>query len=148
MTGPWSSADENRRQVLYWRLLARLFDPDEQPSLEAASVAIVDDLGLPPALLDPAVSVDTIVQRFPALAAELQGLLAREDGAAAAPADDPPPERAGAAEAKVRRAALVSKLLLNVFSTGSASVTATQLARWQSDAGCGAAPARAGWAPS
>jgi hypothetical protein len=133
MTGSWSSADENRRQVLYWRLLARLFDPDEQPSLEAASVAIVEDLGLPPALLDPAVSVDTVVQRFPALAAELEGLLAREDDAAAAPADDPPPERAGAAE--VRRAALVSKLLLNVFSTGSASVTATQLARWQSDAG-------------
>jgi hypothetical protein len=133
MTGSWSSADKNRRQVLYWRLLARLFDPDEQPSLEAASVAIVEDLGLPPALLDPAVSVDTVVQRFPALAAELEGLLAREDDAAAAPADDPPPERAGAAE--VRRAALVSKLLLNVFSTGSASVTATQLARWQSDAG-------------
>jgi hypothetical protein len=133
MTGSWSSADENRRQVLYWRLLARLFDPDEQPSLEAASVAIVEDLGLPPALLDPAVSVDTVVQRFPALAAELEGLLAREDDAAAAPADDPPPERAGAAE--VRRAALVSKLLLNVFSTGSTSVTATQLARWQSDAG-------------
>jgi hypothetical protein len=133
MTGSWSSADENRRQVLYWRLLARLFDPDEQPSLEAASVAIVEDLGLPPALLDPAVSVDTVVQRFPALAAELEGLLAREDDAAAAPADDPPPERAGAAE--VRRAALVSKLLLNVFSTGSASVTATQLARWQSDVG-------------
>ena len=28
----------NRRQVLYWRLLARLFDGDEQPSLESASV--------------------------------------------------------------------------------------------------------------
>jgi hypothetical protein len=135
MSGSRSSADENRRQVLYWRLLARLFDPDEQPSLEAASVAIVEDLGLPAALLDPWVSVDTVVQRFPALAAELQGLLAQDQqGEAAAPPADPlPPERAGAAE--VRRAALVSKVLLNVFSTGPASVTATQLARWQSDAG-------------
>jgi hypothetical protein len=133
MTGSQSSADENRRQVLYWRLLARLFDHDEQPSLEAASVAIVEDLGLPPALMDPAVSVDTVVQRFPDLAAELQGLLAQDDDAASPPAGHPPPQRAGAAE--VRRAALVSKLLLNVFSTGSASVTATQLARWQSDAG-------------
>ena len=47
------SSTENRRQVLYWRLLARLFDPDEQAALESASVAIVNDLGLPAALLDP-----------------------------------------------------------------------------------------------
>ncbi|MEV4186003.1 VWA domain-containing protein [Streptosporangium canum] len=164
------SADENRRQVLYWRLLARLFDNDEQPSLEAASVAIVGDLGLPPALLDPAVSVDTIVQRFPDLGVELRGLLAQQDGVASAPVDGhspelpdeaengvasapvdghPPgeaeddavsapadghsPERAG--EAEVRRAALVSKLLLNVFSTGTGDVSATDLARWQQDAG-------------
>jgi hypothetical protein len=133
MSGSWSSAEENRRQVLYWRLLARLFDPDEQPSLEAASVAVVEDLGLPPALLDPSVSVDTVVQRFPALAAELQGLLAQVDDGAAPPTDQLPPRRAGTAE--VRRAALASKLLLNVFSTGPASVTATQLACWQSDAG-------------
>ncbi|MET8334912.1 VWA domain-containing protein [Streptosporangium canum] len=144
------SADENRRQVLYWRLLARLFDNDEQPSLEAASMAIVGDLGLPPALLDPAVSVDNIVQRFPDLGVELRGLLAQkddvapapvgghppdeaEDDAAPAPADGHSPERAG--EAEVRRAALVSKLLLNVFSTGTGNVSATDLARWQQDAG-------------
>jgi hypothetical protein len=119
-----AAADENRRQVLYWRLLARVFDGEEQPSLEAASVAIVEDLGLPPALLDPGVSVDTVVQRFPDLAAELQGLMALEEGE---------PHPVGAAE--VRRAALVSKLLLNVFATGSGSVTAGQLARWQQDAG-------------
>ncbi|MFI6800161.1 VWA domain-containing protein [Streptosporangium canum] len=164
------SADENRRQVLYWRLLARLFDNDEQPSLEAASMAIVGDLGLPPALLDPAVSVDTIVQRFPDLGVELRGLLAQQDGVASAPADGQSPSREGGAEdgvasapvdghppgeaeddaasapadghsperageAEVRRAALVSKLLLNVFSTGTGDVSATDLARWQQDAG-------------
>ncbi|HEX5597041.1 MAG TPA: VWA domain-containing protein [Micromonosporaceae bacterium] len=134
--------DENRRQVLYWRLLARLFDRDEQPSLESASMAVVDDLDLPAALLDPAVSVDTIVQRFPALAGELRGLLASpgntaipnagaDDGGAGNLADGS--GRPGQAE--VRRAALVSKLLLNVFATGSGTVTATQLSRWQSDAG-------------
>ncbi|WP_031158396.1 VWA domain-containing protein [Streptosporangium roseum] len=162
------SADENRRQVLYWRLLARLFDNDEQPSLEAASMAIVGDLGLPPALLDPAVSVDNIVQRFPDLGVELRGLLAQKDGVAPAPVDGHPPELPGeadaapasvdghppgeaaddaasapadghsqerAGEAEVRRAALVSKLLLNVFSTGTGNVSATDLARWQQDAG-------------
>ncbi|GAA0348276.1 VWA domain-containing protein [Actinoallomurus spadix] len=112
------TAEENRRQVLYWRLLARMFDHDEQPALESASVAIVEDLGLPPALLDPSVSVDNLVQRFPDLRAELDGLLA--------PGDD---------DQRVRRAALVSKLLLNVLSTGSGSVTATRLADWQRDAG-------------
>ncbi|MFF3670602.1 VWA domain-containing protein [Microtetraspora malaysiensis] len=124
---PEVNADENRRQVLYWRLLARLFDPEEQPALEAASVAVAGDLGLPPALLDPSVSVDNLVQRFPELGDELRNLMAEPDDAAA-----PAPERVGADE--VRRAALVSKLLLNVFSTGTGSVTATQLADWQQDA--------------
>jgi len=115
---------ENRRQILYWRMLSRLFDGDEQASLESASMAIVEAAGLPAALLDPSVSVDNIVQRFPSLAAELAGLATLEET-----------EFDGAGEAEVRRAALISKLLLNVFATGSASVSATQLAGWQKDAG-------------
>ncbi|MBQ1074421.1 VWA domain-containing protein [Micromonospora sp. C31] len=157
---PVDLADANRRQVLYWRLLARLFDPEEQPTLESASMAVVDDLGLPAALLDPAVSVDTVVQRFPAIADELRGLLSPtpEDppaaeahlppapGVAAEPADvavvpaagltpAPTPGGGSPGAAEVRRAALVSKLLLNVFATGHGTVDAAQLARWQSDAG-------------
>jgi hypothetical protein len=162
MSDSRAAADEHRRQVLYWRLLARVFDDEEQPSLESVSVAIVEDLGLPAALLDPGVSVDTVVQRFPELAGELRGLLAQqqEDSAPAAgpepsaPAAAPGPAapaagpdagapvlgeehatspRPGADE--VRRAALVSKLLLKVFAIGSGSVTAGELARWQQDAG-------------
>ncbi|MFJ7988681.1 VWA domain-containing protein [Streptomyces sp. NPDC096351] len=117
--------DDNRRQVLYWRLLARLFDPEEQAALESASLAVVEDIGLPSALLDPGASVDSVVQRHPELADEFDGLMTPEtesDGAR---------DRA----AEVRRAALASKLLLNVFSTGSGTVSAGQLARWQSDAG-------------
>ncbi|GIJ24634.1 VWA domain-containing protein [Micromonospora lutea] len=129
---PGDLAAANRRQVLYWRLLGRIFDPDEQPTLESASMAVVDDLGLPAILLDPTVSVDTVVQRFPQLADELRGLLADTAGAAEG-GEDAGPHRPG--EAEVRRAALVSKLLLNVFATGSGSVSAGQLARWQSDAG-------------
>ncbi|WP_425413138.1 VWA domain-containing protein [Micromonospora matsumotoense] len=156
-------------------MLGRLFDPDEQPTLESASVAVVDDLGLPAALLDPTVSVDTVVQRFPVLADELRGLLAAPAdpttaadpdstsgvpdtaGGPAAPGDEDGTSGDGATasggadtaggpasgdlgrhrpgEAEVRRAALVSKLLLNVFGTGSGPVSAGQLARWQSDAG-------------
>ncbi|MEV5400780.1 VWA domain-containing protein [Streptomyces cellulosae] len=122
---PVPDSDENRRQVLYWRLLARLFDSEEQASLESASVAVVEDIGLPVALLDPSASVDSVVQRHPELAAELDGLMT--------PEPDADGERDRAAE--VRRAALASKVLLNVFSNGNGTVTAEQLARWQSDAG-------------
>ncbi|WP_436530595.1 vWA domain-containing protein [Actinoplanes sp. HUAS TT8] len=111
---------ETQRQILYWRLLARLFDPEEQAALESASMAIVGDQGLPAALLDPSVSVDTLVQRFPQLEGEFDGLIS-----------DPGDDRDG----EVRRAALASKLLLNVFATGSGNVTAEQLQRWQADAG-------------
>ncbi|MCX4672716.1 VWA domain-containing protein [Streptomyces sp. NBC_01381] len=122
---PEADPHDNRRQVLYWRLLARLFDPEEQATLESASLAVVEDIGLPSALLDPGASVDSIVQRHPELAAEFDGLMAPEPG------HDGARDRA----AEVRRAALVSKTLLNVFATGSGTVTAGQLARWQSDAG-------------
>lgn len=116
---------DNRRQVLYWRLLARLFDHEEQATLESASLAVVDDIGLPSALLDPGASVDSIVQRHPELAREFDSLMV------------PTPDADGARDraAEVRRAALVSKVLLNVFAAGSGNVTAGQLARWQSDAG-------------
>jgi VWA domain-containing protein len=120
-----ADAGESRRQVLYWRLLARLFDHEEQAALESASVAVVADIGLPAALLDPQVSVDSVVQRHPELAAEFDGLMTPGPGAGDA--------RDRAAE--VRRAALVSKVLLNVFATGAGPVTAGQLARWQADAG-------------
>ncbi|GAA4210665.1 hypothetical protein GCM10022252_78730 [Streptosporangium oxazolinicum] len=115
--------------MLYWRLLARLFGDDEQPALETASAAVLDDLGLPSALLDPSVSVDTVVQRFPELAAEFRTLTTPAERAAGQ-ADEP-----GEPGEEVRRAALVSKLLLNVFATGTGEVTATRLAAWQQDAG-------------
>ncbi|AQS66551.1 VWA domain-containing protein [Streptomyces pactum] len=122
--GPEPDAYDNRRQVLYWRLLARLFDPEEQASLESASVAVVEDIGLPPALLDPDASVDSVVQRHPELAAEFDGLMTPE------PEEDGARDRA----AEVRRAALASKVLLNVFASRPGDVTAERLARWQSDA--------------
>ncbi|GAA3879486.1 VWA domain-containing protein [Streptomyces sedi] len=114
----------NRRQVLYWRLLARLFDGEEQPSLESAGVAVTEELGLPAALLDPGVSVDNLVQRFPELADEFAAL----SGGREADGAEEDPERA------VRRAALATKLLLNTFATGTGPVSAAQFNDWQRDA--------------
>ena len=128
MTGQPTQVDsqENRRQVLYWRLLAQLFDHEEQAALESAGVAVVKDIGLPHELQDPRTSVDSIVQRHPELAAEFDGLMVPEPHG-----EDGERDRAQ----EVRRAALVSKILLNVFATGAGSVSAEQLSRWQSDAG-------------
>ena len=120
------SADDNRRQVLYWRLLARLFDHEEQAALESASLAIVADIGLPAALLDPQVSVDSIVQRHPELAAEFDGLMAARHLAPTAYATGPPK-------------CVAPRWRRRCCSTSSpparGAVTAGQLARWQSDAG-------------
>ncbi|MET8652864.1 vWA domain-containing protein [Nocardia aurea] len=132
------STHETQRQILYWRLLARIFDNEPQPTLESASVAIVDDLGLPAALLDPGIAIDTVIQRFPELTGDLETLRTeiapREHGSAAedsAASDEPE----SVATDEVRNAALISKLLLNVFATGSGNVSATQLSGWQRDAG-------------
>ncbi|MGX1805409.1 vWA domain-containing protein [Nocardia sp. NPDC055321] len=142
---------EARRQVLYWRLLAGVFAGDQQPTLEQASAGIVDDLGLPLAVLDPGISIDNVVQRYPDMRAEFDGLDFTEG---TADTDTPGTEAdvtgdaetaEGATElvagapaaigaADVRTAALVSKLLLNVFATGTGQVSATQLSGWQSDA--------------
>ncbi|MEV0029769.1 VWA domain-containing protein [Nocardia sp. NPDC050793] len=148
-----TESNETRRQILYWRLLAGIFDSEVQPALETSSVAIVDDLGLPAALLDPGVSIDNVVQRFPDLGSEFDGLGEHVGAAESMTGGQGDESRSDAAEAgepqtpvdteadavigagEVRSAALVSKLLLNVFATGGGTVSATQLACWQRDAG-------------
>jgi hypothetical protein len=130
------TSHDNRRQVMYWRLLARLFDHEEHAALESASLAVVEDIGLPATLLDPQASVDSVVQRYPELAAEFDGLMVPE---ATADTDAGPEEGEGGdardKAAEVRRAALVSKVLLNVFHSPPGTVSASLLSRWQSDAG-------------
>ncbi|MEV5649756.1 VWA domain-containing protein [Nocardia sp. NPDC052254] len=126
---------ETRRQILYWRLLAGVFSGDQHPTLEQASAGIVDDLGLPLAVLDPGVSIDTVVQRYPEMRTEFDSLDFSEHGDSEV--ENTAPASAGTepiGAADVRTAALVSKLLLNIFATGSGEVSATQLAGWQSDA--------------
>ncbi|MEU2254727.1 VWA domain-containing protein [Nocardia xishanensis] len=148
-----TDSNETRRQILYWRLLAGIFDSEAQPALETSSVAIVDDLGLPTALLDPGVSIDNVVQRFPDLGSEFDGLgehVRAAESAVGTGGDEPESDATEAGEqqtpvapesdaiigaGEVRSAALVSKLLLNVFATGGGTVSATQLAGWQRDAG-------------
>jgi hypothetical protein len=153
-----AAGHEARRQVLYWRLLAGIFTDDPQPGLESASAAIVKDIDLPLAVLDRGVSIDNVVQRFPDLGAEFEGIdltgpeAAEPEQSGTAATDSDPvavPETSAAVGARdVRSAALASKLLLNIFATGTGSISADQLSGWQADAnwlrralgpeGCGA----------
>ncbi|MFD0560025.1 VWA domain containing CoxE-like protein [Stackebrandtia endophytica] len=114
---------ENRRQVLYWRLLSQLFSGEEQSALESGAVEVVEAAELPTALLEPRTTVKTVVQRFPELADELDGIMVPEES------DEP------IGDDEVRRAALVSKLLMNLFNVGTGNVEAGQLSKWKDDVG-------------
>lgn len=117
-----------RRQVLYWRLLASMFDFTEQgANFETMSAEIVDELGLPQLILDPNISIEQLLQRYPELEADFTQatvpISAEEDTLNS--------------EITLRRALVFSKLLLNTFgpNTQSNVVTAQQYAQWLKDIG-------------
>src|SRR5262245_21201140 len=101
------------RQGLYFRLLSALFDQGEAaPNLEGLAVELAQAAGVPKELLDPRLTIDVLCHRFPAL---------RQDFARPLPGFAPPGEEPATEEAPadlpgvVRRALVVSKLLLNCF---------------------------------
>lgn len=110
----------NRRQVLYWRMLTAMFGFEEQgENFEKMSKDIAKELHMPAALLDISMSVDNLMQRYPELEAEfdLTHLEDRQD------------------ETTLRRALIISKLLMNVFGpqTQKKVITATEYAQWLKD---------------
>src|SRR6266576_1586146 len=98
-----------RRQVVYWQLLATAFGQGEHaPNVGGLAHELADELNLPAIVLDPVLSIDTVLQRFPELKSEFDGL---EQFLAS-------PRAAGSDEidaASLRRGMIYSKLLLNVF---------------------------------
>lgn len=118
---PPTPAIAQRRQILYWRMLAAMFDQQEQaPNLEQMSHAIAAELGLPAALLDVQMSIDDLLQRYPELEAafKLQDL-----------------EQQPQDSSTLRRALVISKLLLNVFGPQSQKsvITALEYSQWLRD---------------
>ncbi len=117
-----------RRQVLYWRLLTSMFDFTEQgANFETMSAEIVDELGLPQLILDPNISIEQLLQRYPELEADFTQAIV----------PTLPEEDALNSEITLRRALVFSKLLLNTFgpNTQSNVVTAQQYAQWLKDIG-------------
>ena len=109
-----------RRQVVYWRLLSAMFGYTEQAgSFEAMSREIAREVGLPDYILDPHVSIDTLLHHYPELEAEFKlGI----------PPDEPE-------TGTLRRGLIFSKLLLNAFgpNTQTNPCTANQYAQWLKD---------------
>ncbi|MEC4815452.1 MAG: VWA domain-containing protein [Scytonema sp. PMC 1069.18] len=122
-----------RRQVLYWRLLTTMFGYNEQgANFEQMSIEVVDELNLPQLILDPNISIENLLQRYPELESDFTQLILSENGDAGKEITSSPCDTS-----TLRRALVFSKLLLNAFgpNTQSSVVTAQQYAQWLKDVG-------------
>ena len=144
---PTEEEVRRQRQVVHWRTLAAVFGLNDQaPNVELMAGELVQQLGMPQAVLDPAMGIDTLLQRFPELKddfAAMEAVAQPEDaevpsgeGEAVAPREESTEPQAPATPAAgLRRSVAYSKLLLNVFgpTTRTATVTAQQYNQWCND---------------
>ncbi len=115
-----------RRQVIYWRLIGCMFGFTEQgTNFEQMSTEIVDELGLPSLILDPNISIENLLHRYPELAPDFTQPIVPES------------LEEGNNPATLRRALVFSKMLLNSFgpNTQTSAITAQQYAQWLKDVG-------------
>lgn len=113
--------DQNaqHRQILYWRLLSAMFGYEEKtPNFEQMTATITDEAQMPALILQPDISTDNFLQRYPELESEFT-LNLEQDGDS------------------IRRALIISRLLLSVFgpSTQTNTITAAQYTQWLKDVG-------------
>ncbi len=124
-----ANAIANRRQALYWRLLSNLLNCQKDvPNLEKISKQIVKDLSLPDSILDPQMGIENLLLRHPDLEADFtQPLLSEQE--------IEQPESLGSDPKTLRRALVISKLLLNTLgaNTQTPTVSAAQYAQWLQD---------------
>ncbi|MCP4134278.1 MAG: VWA domain-containing protein [bacterium] len=120
-------AAAQKKQVLYWRLIATLFGYQEKcENINQLSRDIVKDEGMPGLILDPAIGIETLQQRYP----ELEPLF-KEDVFT----DTDSNKTDGATSLKPTLA--YCKMLLNIFgpNTQTQSVSASQYSQWLKDVG-------------
>jgi hypothetical protein len=132
MTTP-NPNQSQQRQVVFWRLLAAANGMSDQArNIESMTATVAKDVGLPDLVLEPTLAVDTLIQRYPELKGDFDGLqTACNPQAADANGAQPIDEKDG----DLRRSLCFSKLLLNVFgpNTMSGNVTAQQYSQWCQD---------------
>ncbi|HEY8505356.1 MAG TPA: VWA domain-containing protein [Gemmataceae bacterium] len=134
-----------QRQVLFWRLLAAGFGmQSEAKNIDATTAEVADTLGLPRAILDDRMAIDTLLQRYPELQADFDSLQAVFQPPADGEVNGQPAAPTAAADEDgtlrpedLRRSLAFSKLLLNVFgpNTMTATVTAQQFQQWRQEVG-------------
>ncbi|HSH05571.1 MAG TPA: VWA domain-containing protein [Anaerolineae bacterium] len=115
----------NRRQAIYWRLLAAAFNHNDQgATLNHLAHEITAELGLPDLLLNPHTSLDDLLQRYPDLENQFHNIIPTPD-------NDTSPHTTDT----LHRALLYSKLLLNLLgpNTQTNTVNAQQYAQWLRD---------------
>ncbi|MBD2203653.1 VWA domain-containing protein [Calothrix sp. FACHB-1219] len=115
-----------RRQVVYWRLLTSMFGFSEQgANFEQMATEVVSELNLPQLILDPNISIENLLHRYPELEADFNNPIIPQD------------DTNEAETATLRRGLVFSKLLLNAFgpNTQTGVVTAQQYAQWLKDVG-------------
>ena len=141
---------QNKQQALLWRLLSACFGQGEKAqNLESLSKEIAQELSIPDLVLDPMVSITTLLQRFPELRPHfetpLPGAMLDEASAEEVVLTSTTPGHAGSLPAqtsstsadRLRRTLVLSKLLLNAFgpATQTKTVTAQQYSQWTQDLG-------------
>jgi hypothetical protein len=121
----------NRRHLIYWRTLAATLGTGKHAeAFESAMNEVVRAVDLPPLLTDSRPSMDDLLRRFPELAPTVDDLIPADAPAAATGATT------DIDEDSVRRAAIYSKLLQNVFGfQGRGSISAKQYSQWLQDVG-------------
>lgn len=115
-------AVKRRRQIIYWRLLNQLFAGEKSRNLDEIAGEILAEMKMPQMLLDPKVSIDTLLQRYPELNADLDTFQKK------------PESTANGGEPKdLRQPAVYAKMLLNIFASIGSDVSAQQYSDWCAD---------------
>lgn len=121
---------QRTRQGLYWRLVSALFDQgDAAQNLENLARSLAKVADVPPELLDPKISIELLLHKFPKLRPDFSRPLPGFE-----PEEAPPSVEPTDLQGTVQRALVVSKLLLNAFGPNTqGSVTAQQYGAWAKD---------------
>ncbi len=142
---PNEPATATARQALYWRLLSTLFDQEEvAQNLETISQDLAVQAAVPPEILEPAISIEMLVHRFPALKAAfarpLPGFESNDDAARESDTESTTDPAASRHQPEtfaehVEQTLILSKILLNAFgpNTQGASISAQQYTQWTKD---------------
>lgn len=124
MTDTPSDPANIKRQMLYWRLLATLFEKPQQ-NLDTQAQHIADEVDMPRLLLDPQLGIETTVKHHPELGPAFDNLMPEGEVS----------EEEAASEEALQRALLFSKLMLSVFGpkTANTTITAQAYNEWLKD---------------